>query len=62
MQKVECAWCGALMQDGQSEHVSHGMCARCAEKMNAALRDTCVTCRGVGAHHEGCVNDRPWAV
>ena len=50
------------MQDGPAHPVSHGMCDSCAEKMNAALNNTCVTCHGVGNHKDGCTNDRPWAV
>ena len=60
MQKVVCAWCGGLMQDGNSEHVSHGMCQTCAAALKASC--PCPTCRRVSGHDEGCDQDRPWAV
>ena len=28
---VICAWCGAVMREGDPENVSHGICARCEE-------------------------------
>ncbi len=32
-----CAWCGIVIRGGPPHPISHGMCAECAEKMNAEL-------------------------
>lgn len=36
--KVICAWCGAVISDGdESEGVSHGICSACKAKQDAEL-------------------------
>ena len=61
--RIICAWCKALMQDGPEHPVSHGMCQTCATAMHATIDAACPYChRTDGQHHEGCLNDRPWAV
>ena len=32
--RVVCAWCGLLLQDGE-EPISHGICEPCAAKLEA---------------------------
>lgn len=33
-----CGWCGQLMKDGPLTPVSHGLCARCAMKLERGAR------------------------
>jgi hypothetical protein len=28
--KVVCAWCGCVIVEGTSEHISHGICLECS--------------------------------